>query len=142
MTEQDLTEINWTAAFVGFFVDWAFSEVAGWIVIAIMFALQGISFDSVETLPPDVFLATQVAGVLGAIVGGVAAGYVARRQGTVHGVLGSVIGLMTTLCMSLTLGGLEFDVGFLGFIVLNLVGAGYGGGVGERWRARRESDDD
>ncbi len=138
MTEQDTIEINWTAAFVGFFVDWTFSEIGSWIVIAVMFSLKGIGLDSIEKLPPDVHLVSQIVGVGGAVVGGIAAGYLARRQGTLHGVLGSVLGLFASLCMLAMYGDADLDLGFLGFIVLNLIGAGYGGGAGERWRARRE----
>jgi hypothetical protein len=138
MIEQDNIEINWRAAFAGFFVDWTFSEVGGVIVMLVMFSLKGLALDSVEELPPDVHLVSQIVGVLGAVVGGLAAGYLARRQGRLHGVLGSLIGLFTSLCLFSMYGDLGLDAGYLGFIVLNLVGAGYGGGVGEGWRARRE----
>lgn len=140
MTEQDIGEVNWTAAFIGFGVDWAFSELVGLVVVAIVLALKGISLSGEDELPTDALLARQIVGVVGAVVGGVAAGYIARHRGSFHGVLGSVIGLVTSLCMILTLGGLALNVGDLGFIVLNLAGAGYGGGLGERWRVRREDD--
>ena len=106
-----------------------------------MLSLQGINLESEDVLPPDVFLARQIVGVLGAVVGGVAAGFLARQRGNLHGVLGSVIGLITTFCLILLSGGAELTAGDVGFIVLNLVGAGYGGGVGERLRARHEGDD-
>ena len=83
-------------------------------------------------------LAFQIVGVLGAAVGGAVAGYVARRRGSLHGVLGSVIGLMVFVCGLPIFGGPQLNIGDLGFIVLNLVAAGYGGAVGERWRTRRE----
>jgi uncharacterized membrane protein YeaQ/YmgE (transglycosylase-associated protein family) len=141
MIEQDNIEINWTAAFAGFFVDWTFSELGGWIVVLVMFSLKGLALDSVEELPPDVHLASQIVGVGGAVVGGTVAGYLARRQGSLHGVLGSLIGLFTSLCLFSMYGDLGLDAGYLGFIVLNLIGAGYGGGVGERWRVQREGAD-
>jgi hypothetical protein len=138
MTERDISEINWTAALTGFGVDWAFSELVGLVVIMIMLALKKISLNSDDVLPDDVLLARQIVGVVGAVVGGVAAGYIARRRGSLHGVLGSVIGLFVLLCAIPVLGDLALNIGDLGFIVLNLIGAGYGGGLGERWRARRE----
>jgi hypothetical protein len=133
MTEQDTNEINWTAAFIGFGVDWTFSYLIGLLVSAVMLAIKGVSFDSKEW-PADVVLIGQIVGVGGAVVGGMAAGYLAGRRGNMHGVLGSIIGLFAGLCMS----SLTLDLGAMGFVVLNLIGAGYGGGVGERWRARRE----
>ena len=137
MTEQDVTDINWTAAFIGFGVDWVFSELVGYVVMMIMLVLKGIGLDSDADLPTDVLLARQIVGVVGAVLGGIVAGYLARRRGALHGVLGSVIGLFTILCTIPLLGGLGITIGDLGFVVLNLVGAGYGGGMGERWRARR-----
>ena len=141
MTEQDTIEINWTAAFAGFFVDWTFSQVGSWIVIFVMYSLKDIALDSVEKLPPDVLLVSQIVGIGGAVVGGIMAGYLARRQGSLHGVLGSVIGLFASLCMFSMYGDMDIDLGYLGFIVLNLIGAGYGGGAGERWYVRREDAD-
>ena len=138
MTEQDFTDINWTAAFSGFGVDWVFSELVGYVVMMIMLLLKGIGLDSDADLPTDVLLARQIVGVVGAVLGGIVAGYLARRRGALHGVVGSVIGPFTVLCTIPLLGGLGFTIGDLGFVVLNLVGAGYGGGMGERWRARRE----
>jgi Na+/phosphate symporter len=124
MTEQNFTDINWTAAFIGFGVDWVFSEVVGIVVMTIMLVLKGIGLDSDDNIPADVLLARQIVGVIGALLGGVVAGYLARRRGALHGVLGSVIGLFTLLCTIPILGGLDFNVGDLGFVVLNLVGAG------------------
>ena len=142
MTErEDVNEISWSAAFAGFIADFLFSEVVGGVAIVIMLSLQGISLDSEDILPPDVLLVRQIIGVLGAVVGGVTAGFLARRRGNLHGVLGSMIGLITTFGLILLAGGAELTAGDVGFIVLNLVGAGYGGGVGERFRARHESDD-
>ncbi len=138
MTERELPKIKWRAAFIGFGVDWTFSELVGLGVVVLMLTLKGIPLDSEELLPNDVTLARQVVGVLGAVIGGVAAGYAARRFGTLHGVLGSLIGLVVLFCAFPVLVDASFDIGDVGFIVLNLVGAGYGGGVGERWRARRE----
>jgi hypothetical protein len=137
MTEDLLKEIKWTAVLVGFIVDLAFSELVGLVIIMIMLALKGIDLESLETLPGDVHLASQVVGVVGAVVGGVAAGYVARYRGSVHGLLGSLMGLFVVFCAF----GPTLTIGDVGFIVLNLIGAGYGGGMGERWRARREPDD-
>lgn len=139
MTERGLDEINWRAAFVGFVVDWVFSELVGAVAIIIMLSLQGISLDSEADLPTDVVLIRQIIGIVGAVVGGITAGYLARQRGSLHGVLGSLIGLLSFSCSLLVLGGFALDVGDVGFIVLNLVGAGYGGGLGERWRARREA---
>ncbi len=142
MTErEDVNEISWSAAFTGFIADFLFSEVVGGVAIVIMLSLQGISLDSEDILPSDVLLVRQIIGVLGAVVGGVTAGFLARRRGNLHGVLGSMIGLITTFGLILLAGGAELTAGDVGFIVLNLVGAGYGGGVGERFRARHESDD-
>jgi len=140
MTEQDLIEIKWTAAFAGFGVDWLFSELAGLGVMALVLVLKGMSLDSAEAIPAEVVLARQLVGVLGAVVGGVVAGYLARRRGSLHGLLGSLIGLVVFFCSIPLLEDLALNVGDLGFIVLNLVGAAYGGKLGERWRARREED--
>ena len=140
MTARGLPEIKWRAAFTGFGVDWAFSELIGLGVMTTMLVLKGIPLDSEEILPSDVMLARQVVGVLGAVAGGVVAGYIARQFGTLHGVLGSLMGLVVLFCSLPMLAEASFDVGDVGFIVLNLVGAGYGGGVGERWRSRREED--
>ncbi len=139
MTEQKTPDINWAAAFMGFGVDWVFSELVGLIVMVIMLSLHGIGLDSDATMPSDVALAQQVVGVIGAVVGGLVAGYVARRRGSLHGVLGSVLGLFVVFCSIPLVGGFSLNLGDVGFIVLNLVGAGYGGGAGERWRARREA---
>lgn len=140
MTEQDVPEINWTAAFIGFGVDWAFSELVGLLAMSIMLLLKGVSLNGEDALPPDVILVRQIVGVLGATIGGVVAGYIARRRGTLHGVLGSAIGLIAFLCSVPILGAPALEIGDLGFIVLNLIGAGRGGGFGERWRDRREGD--
>jgi hypothetical protein len=137
MTEKKLTEINWTAAFVGFGVDLAFSVLVGSVVITAMLGLEGASPDSGDAVPSNVELAFQAIGVLGAGVGGVVAGYLARRRGSLHGVIGSTIGLILSFCAVLFFGGPAFGIGDLGFTVLNLVAAGYGGALGERWRARR-----
>jgi len=139
MTEQQVPKINWTAALMGFGVDWVFSELVGLIVMAVILALRGISLDSDATLPSDVVLARQVVGVIGAVVGGIVAGVIARRRGSLHGVLGSALGLLVVLCSVPLIDDFSLNLGDEGFIVLNLVGAGYGGGAGERWRARREA---
>lgn len=136
MTEQDLREINLTAVLSGFIVDWMTSELVGLLIAVVMLALQGISLNADDPLPPDVVLARQLVGVGGAVVGGIVAGYIARQRGSLHGVLGSIVGLFASFCFY----GFALEVGFLGFIVLNLIGAGYGGGIGERWRARREQE--
>jgi len=134
MDRPDWREIKWTAVFVGFAVDWTFSELVGLLVTLILLSLKGISVEADAPLPLDVGLALQSVGVLGAVVGGTVAGYIARRRGSVHGVLGSLVGLALSLCLYST----ALDTGDLGFIVLNLIGAGYGGRLGERWRARRQ----
>ena len=136
MSEQNLKEINWTAAFVGFGVDWAFSLLVGLVVMGVMLALEGINLNKEDTLPASVDLALQIVGVVGAIVGGSVAGYIAQRRGSLHGVLASLIGLPVSFCMS----DAALEVGDLGFIVLNVIGAGYGGKLGLRWRARRKRD--
>jgi hypothetical protein len=138
MSERELIKINWTAVLVGFGVDWSFSLLVGFAIMTAMFALKGGTPDTGDALPTDVDLAVRIAGVLGAAVGGVVAGYLARMRGSLHGVLGSIIGLLMSLCAF----GLALDLRELGFIVLNLVAAGYGGGAGERWRARREDSSD
>jgi hypothetical protein len=140
MTEQNLPQIKWRAAFIGFGVDWAFSELVGLGVMMTMLVLKEIPLDSEGPLPADVLLARQVVGVLGAVVGGVAAGYIARQYGALHGVLGSLIGLVVLFCSFPVLSDVSFDIGDVGFMMLNLIGAGYGGGIGERWRARREEE--
>jgi hypothetical protein len=134
MDSLDLREINWAAVFAGFGVDWAFSELVGLLVMTILLSLKGISVDANESVPPDVALALQSVGVIGAVVGGTVAGYLARRRGSLHGVLGSLVGLPLSLCLYSA----ALDAGGLGFIVLNLIGAGYGGRLGERLRARRK----
>jgi hypothetical protein len=141
MIEKSPVKINWTAVFMGFGVDWGFSELVGLLVTAIMLLLRGGGIDSNEVVPPDVILARQIVGVVGAAVGGVVAGYIARQRGVVHGVLGSVVGLALLFCSIPFLdeaGGGSLDIRDVGFIVLNLIGAGYGGGSGERWRTRRD----
>jgi hypothetical protein len=131
MRERWVT-INWAAAFLGFAVDFGFSLLVGVLVSVIMLSAKGLSLES-ETWPPDVMLASQVVGVAGAVLGGGVAGFVARQRGAVHGVLASVIGLFATFCLPSK----ALDLGDIGFIVLNLIAAGYGGQVGERLRARR-----
>ena len=140
MAERILSEIVWSAAFIGFGVDMVFSQVVGYVVISIMLSLQGISLSGDDLLPTDAELAYQVVGVLGALVGGVVAGYLAKRWGSIHGVLGSLIGLFAIMCALPLLGNPEFSIGDLGFVVLNLIAAGYGGGLGERWHRRRNAD--
>lgn len=125
---------------MGFGVDLILSELLRWIVTAIMLALKGVTVEVGDVWPPDVLLIRQIVGVVGAVMGGVVAGYVAGRRGSVHGVLGSMIGLVAFFCTFSVLDGLSLNVGDVGFIVLNLVGAGYGGGVGEHWRVRREGE--
>jgi peptidoglycan/LPS O-acetylase OafA/YrhL len=140
MTERGLTKINWFAAFTGFGVDLIVTQVVGFIVVSILLSLQGVSLTSEDVMPSDAEFAYQTVGVFGALVGGLVAGYLARRKGSLHGVLGSIIGLMVFFCSVPLLGSPELSVGDLGFIVLNLVAAGYAGGLGERWRAKREGD--
>ncbi len=139
MTEQDLRDINWFAAFAGFGVDLIFSLLVGSVVVAILLTLKGASLEEAEGLPTDVNLAYQIVGVLGALVGGFVAGILARRRGSLHGALASVIGLFVFFCSFALVEDPAFSVGDLGFIVLNLVAAGYAGAAGERFRARRES---
>lgn len=140
MTEQDTVEINWSAVFAGFIVDLGFSELVGTVAIFVMLALKGVELAENAPYPPDVLLVRNVVGVVGAIVGGVAAGWLARRWGALHGVMGNLLGLVIFVCVLPVLGSFDLNIGEVGFIVLNLIGAGYGGGVGERWRARIEGD--
>jgi len=139
MTEPTLNEINWRAAFLGFGVDWVFSNLVGLLVVSILLFIKGFGLESElpEALPPDVMLVSQIIGVCGALLGGGVAGYLAQKRGSLHGILGSAIGLFTVLCTVPILGSPLLNVGDLGFIVLNLIGAGYGGKLGEQWRARR-----
>lgn len=139
MTEKELPQIRWTAAFVGFGVDLVFSLFVGSVVVAVLLALKGSSADSAGTIPSDVDLAYQFVGVLGALIGGGVAGFLARRRGSMHGVLASLIGLIFFFCAFAMLEGATLTIGDLGFIVLNLIAAGYGGAMGERLRARGES---
>jgi hypothetical protein len=74
MTEQNWPRIKWRAAFIGFGVDWALSELVGLGVMMTMLVLKDVPLDSESPLPADVLLARQVVGVLGAVVGGVVAG--------------------------------------------------------------------
>ena len=139
MTEPTLNEINWRAVFLGFGADWVFSNLVGLLVVSILLFIKGFGLESElpEALPPDVMLVSQIIGVCGALLGGGVAGYLAQKRGSLHGVLGSVIGLFTVLCTVPVLGSPLMNVGDLGFIVLNLIGAGYGGKLGEQWCARR-----
>ena len=136
MTEPTLNEINWRAVFLGFGVDWVFSNLVGLLVVSILLFIKGFG-ELPEALPPDVMLVSQIIGVCGALLGGGVAGYLAQKRGSLHGILGSVIGLFTVLCTVPILGSPLLNVGDLGFIVLNLIGAGYGGKLGEQWRTRR-----
>ncbi len=139
MSEPTFEEINWRAAFMGFGVDWVFSNLVGLLVVSILLFIKdfGLEGELPEVLPPDVMLVSQIIGVCGAVLGGGVAGYLAQKRGVLHGILGSVIGLLTVLCTIPFLGSPMFDIGALGFVVLNLIGAGYGGKLGEQWRARR-----
>jgi hypothetical protein len=62
---QTQIKINWTAALVGFGVDWAFSLPAGLLVSFVMLSLRGMSLEA-EVWPQDVLLASQIVGVGGA----------------------------------------------------------------------------
>jgi hypothetical protein len=142
MIQEELGKVNWRAALVGFGVDFAFSVLVGAVVISALLALKGQPLDNEQPMPSDVSLVYQIIGVVGAAVGGVVAGYLAGQYGPLHGVVASLIGLVLFVCSLLFLSDPAFSVGDLGFIVLNLIAAGYGGGLGERLRARRESDSD
>ena len=96
MDERGGIDINWTAVLVGLGVDWGFSLPVGLIVSAALLALKGVGFDSQEW-PADVMLAGQIVGVVGAVLGGGAAGYLARRRGSLHGVLASLFSLVASL---------------------------------------------
>ena len=141
MIDRNIPKINWFAAAIGFGVDLLFTQVVGLIVVSIVLSLQGVYLTADDTLPSDLQLIYQVIGVVGALVGGMAAGYLARHHGSLHGLLGSLIGLSALLCAMPLLGSVALNIGDVGFIVLNLVAAGYGGGLGERWRHRREEGD-
>ena len=82
MIQEELGKVNWRAALAGFGVDFAFSALIGAVVVSVMLALKGEALDSESTLPSDVALVYQFVGVLGAAVGGVVAGFLARRRGS------------------------------------------------------------
>ncbi len=140
MSERETVEINRGAVFAGFIVDWGFSQLVGYLVMLLMLALKGIELSDGDLLPADVLLVQNIVGVVGALVGGLVAGWVARQRGTLHGVLGSVLGLFVFLCTIPLLDTFEFSVGDVGFIVLNLIAAGYGGGLGQRLWERYERE--
>jgi hypothetical protein len=137
MIDQRLGDINWFAASIGFAVDLFFTQFAGLIVVSVILSLKGINLGPDDVLPPDAELVYQIVGVIGALAGGGTAGFIARRKGSLHGVLASVIGLMVLLCALPLFGSPDLSLADAGFIVLNLVAAGYGGGLGERLRSRR-----
>jgi hypothetical protein len=137
MPEISLSDIRWTAAFVGFGVDLVFSLFVGSVVVGAMLALKGVDLAAESPLPSDVNLAYQVVGVVGALVGGSVAGFLAGKLGSLHGVLASSIGLVVFFCTFAALNSEAPNLADLGFIVLNLVAAGYGGALGERFRVRR-----
>lgn len=137
MINQRLGNINWFAASIGFAVDLFFTQFAGFAVVSAVLSLKGISLGPDDALPPDVELTYQIVGVVGALVGGGTAGFVAGRKGNLHGVLASVIGLVVLLCALPLFGSPNLSLGDAGFIVLNLIAAWYGGGLGERLRSRR-----
>ena len=130
---QTQLKINWTAALVGSGVDWAFSLPAGLLVSFVMLSLRGMSLEA-EVWPQDVLLASQIVGVGGALLGGGVAGYMAGQQGLLHGFLASLFSLFASFCWL----GVALNLGDVGFIILNLVGAAYGGRAGERFRVLRE----
>jgi hypothetical protein len=138
MPEISLSDIKWTAAFVGFGVDLVFSLFVGSVVVGAMLALKGVNLAAESPLPSDVNIAYQLVGVVGALVGGSVAGFLAGNLGSLHGLLASSIGLVVFFCASAALGSEAPNLADLGFIVLNLVAASYGGALGERFRARRK----
>ena len=137
MPEIPLSDIKWVAAFIGFGVDLVFSLFAGSVVVGAMLALKGVDLAAESPLPSDVNLAYQVVGVVGALVGGSAAGFLAGKLGSLHGLLASSIGLVVFFCAYAALDSEGPNLADLGFIVLNLVAAGYGGALGERLSIRR-----
>ena len=137
MINQRLTDINWFASSIGFAADLFFTQIAGFVVVSAVLSLKGISLGPDDPLPADVELIYQIVGVVGALVGGTIAGILAGRNGKLHGVLASLIGLMVLLCALPVFGNPTLSIGDGGFIILNLVGAGYGGGFGEWLRSRR-----
>lgn len=138
MIDLRLGEINWFAASIGFAADLLFTQVVGLVVVSAMLAAQGVSLGPDDLLPSDAELVYQIVGVIGACVGGALAGFVAGRKGSLHGVLASVLGLVVLLCALPLFGNPTLSIGDGGFVVLNLIAAGYGGGLGERLRNRRD----
>jgi peptidoglycan/LPS O-acetylase OafA/YrhL len=138
MLDLRLSDINWFASSIGFAADLFFTQVVGLVLVSAMLAVQGVSLGPDDVLPSDAELVYQIVGVIGAFVGGSLAGFVARRKGSLHGVLSSVIGLVVLLCALPLFGNPTLSIGDGGFIVLNLIAAGYGGGFGERLRTRRD----
>lgn len=138
MNETEVIEVNWIAVFFGFVADWAFTEFIGVLVMILGLKLQSVILLEGDPLPPDVLLAMQIVGVIGALLGGILAGWLARQRGVIHGVLVSILGLTLFVC-TIFVDGHEPTLGNLGFVILNLVAAGYGGGLGVRLRARTQS---
>jgi hypothetical protein len=137
MINQRLGDINWFASSIGFAVDLFFTQIVGFVVVSAVLSLKGVSLGPDDLLPPDAELVYQIIGVVGALVGGAIAGFVAGRKGSLHGVLASLIGLLVLLCALPVFGSPTLSLGDAGFVVLNLIAAGYGGGLGERLRLRR-----
>ena len=137
MTDRRLGDISWFACSIGFASDLFFTQMVGFVVVSGVLALKGVSLGPDDPLPTDAELIYQIIGVIGALVGGGIAGFVAGRKGNLHGVVASLIGLVVLLCALPLFGNPTLSLGDGGFIVLNLVAAGYGGGLGERLRLRR-----
>jgi len=140
LPEEDTIEINRTAVFAGAIVDWASSDLVGYIVIIVLLALKGTKLDDNDPLPADVLLARNIVGVVGAIAGGAVAGWLARRHGGLHGVLSSVLINSVIFCVAFVSTSFALSIGDIGFIVLNLIGAGYAGKQAEQLRDRIESN--
>jgi hypothetical protein len=137
-----LRDINWLACSIGFVADLFFTQIIGLVAVSAMLAVQDVNLGPDDVLPPDAELLFQIIGVMGAVVGGGVAGFAAGRKGRLHGVLASAIGVVMLLCALPLFGNPTFSIGDAGFVVLNLIAAGYGGGLGERLRTRRNEGGD
>ncbi|RMF29723.1 MAG: DUF3792 family protein [Chloroflexi bacterium] len=119
MSDLDFSNINALAVLTGFLADFAFTLLVGFLVVSLMTPAGS------QQVPPTAELVANGLGVVGALIGGFVAGKIAGRQQVEHGLLASGLGLVISLCFILPSG--QFTLAFLGFAILNLVAAGYGG---------------
>ncbi len=119
MSNLDFSNINVLAVLTGFLTDFAFTLLVGFLIVSLMTPAGS------QQVSPTVELIANGLGVVGALIGGFVAGKIAGRQHVEHGLLASGLGLAISLCFILPSG--QFTLAFLGFAILNLVAAGYGG---------------